>query len=154
MRMPFLRTMMLTACVVTICLGCSGKETIVNVPIEGTLLIDGKPLPLAQVEFMPEFKGHGAQANSFGITDDKGKFKLMNGGEVGAAIATHRVVVTDAPPPGDTRGQDEASQQRLSTYMNNLQNRPIPVMYQTYTSTPLRVEVTAEKRDVVIELRR
>lgn len=137
-----------------ICSGCSGKETIIMVPIEGTLLLDGKPLPQAQVEFMPEFKGHGAQANSYAITDDKGKFKLINGAEEGAAIATHRVVINDAPPPASARGQDEASQQRLTDYVNSLKNRPIPVMYQTYTATPLRVEVKAEKRDIVIELRR
>ena len=134
--------------------GCSGKEAIVLVPVEGKLMMDGKPVPLARIEFMPEFKGHGADANSYAITDEIGQFVLARGVERGVAIATHRVVINEAPPPEGTRGQDDASQAKLEAYTSTLKNRPLNTRYQTYSSTPLRVEITAEKHNLVIEMLR
>jgi hypothetical protein len=134
--------------------GCSNKEAIVLVPLEGKLMMDGKPVPLARIEFMPEFKGHGADANSYAITDDNGKFVLAKGTEPGVAIATHRVVINEAPPPDGTRGQDDASQAKMEAYTRTLKNRPLNVRYQTYSSTPLRVEITGEKHDLVVEMLR
>jgi hypothetical protein len=134
--------------------GCSNKEKIVLVPVEGKLMMDGKPVPLARVEFMPEFKGHGADANSYAITDENGKFVLARGAEAGVAIAMHRVVVTEAPPPDGTRGQDDASQAKMEAYTKALKNRPLHARYQNYSTTPLRVEITAEKHDLVIEMQR
>ncbi len=134
--------------------GCSGKEKIVLVPIEGKLMMNGQPVPLAKIDFMPEFKGHGAEANSYAITDENGKFVLAMGSEPGAAIATHKVVINEAPVAGNMRGQDEASQQRFAEYSRSLKNRPLPAIYQLYSTTPLRIEVTAEKRDLVIEMKR
>lgn len=134
--------------------GCSNKEAIVLVPVEGKLMMDGKPVPLARIEFMPEFKGHGADANSYAITDENGKFVLAKGTEPGVAIATHRVVINEAPPPDGTRGQDDASQAKLAAYTRTLKNRPLNSRYQIYSSTPLRVEITGEKHDLVIEMHR
>lgn len=135
--------------------GCSNKEKIVLVPVEGKLMMDGKPVPLAKIDFMPEFKGHGAESNSYAITDDKGQFVLLYGaGEPGCAIATHRVVINEAPVTADMRGQDEASQNRLAAYNNSLKNRPLPLNYQSYSSTPLKIEITGEKKDLIVELRR
>lgn len=135
--------------------GCSNKEKIVLVPVEGKLMLDGKPVPLAKIDFMPEFRGHGAESNSFAITDDNGKFVLLfGGGEPGCAVATHRVVINEAPVGGDMRGQDEASQNRLAAYNRTLKNRPLPTSYQTYTSTPLKIDITGEKKDLVVEMHR
>lgn len=135
--------------------GCSTKEKIVLVPVEGKLMMDGKPVPLARVEFMPEFKGHGAESNSSAVTDEAGKFVLLiSNGEPGCAIAKHHVVISEAPVAPNMRGQDEASQNRYAEYTRNLKNRPLPERYQTYTSTPLIIDITAEKRDLVLEMRR
>ena len=152
--MRILRDMMCLAILGTL-MGCGGgKEPLVMVEVEGTLLLDDKPLPLAQVEFMPEFKGHGAEANSSAVTDENGKFKLQRGSEFGAVIATHRVVVNEGPPPDGTRGQDAASQAKLTEYMSALKNRPIPTKYANFSASTARVEIKAADKNLVIKLTR
>jgi hypothetical protein len=59
-----------------------------------------------------------------------------------------------APVAANMRGQDEASQNRFAEYSRSLKNRPLPTSYQLYSSTPLIVEITGEKRDLVIEMKR
>jgi hypothetical protein len=133
-------------------LGCGSKETLTTVEVEGVLLLNDQPLPLAFVEFMPELKGHGAESNSSAVTDAEGKFKLVKGAENGAVIATHRVVINEGPPPAGARGQDEASQAKFTAYMNSLKNRPIPEKYSNYSQTPLRVEIKAEDKKLVVKM--
>ena len=50
-----LRSLCLITLTATLVTGCSNKEKIVLVEIEGKLMMDGKPVPLAQIDFMPEF---------------------------------------------------------------------------------------------------
>jgi uncharacterized protein YcfL len=79
---------LLTALIIA---GCSSKEKIVLVPVEGKLMMNGQPVPLARIEFMPEFKGHGAESNSAATTDENGKFVLLfSSGEAGCAVAKHQ----------------------------------------------------------------
>lgn len=135
-------------------MGCSGKEKLDFVHIEGTLMLDGKPLPLALVEFMPELKGYGAEMNSTAVTDAKGKFVLVRGAEPGTVIGTHRVVVNEGPPPAGTRGQDAASQTKLGEYMRALTNRPIPEKFGNYAATPARAVIKEENKNLIVELKR
>lgn len=146
--------LMMCLCSFLFVLGCGGKEPLQVVEVEGTLLLDEKPLPLAFVEFMPELKGHGAEANSNAMTDEQGKFKLMHGAEPGAVIATHRVVVNEGQPPAGARGQDAASQTKLTDYMNSLKNRPIPGRYGSYSTSNARVEIKGEDKKLVVKLTR
>ncbi len=134
--------------------GCGGKEPLNIVEVEGTLLLNDKPLPLALVEFMPELKGHGAEANSTAVTDAQGKFKLVKGGQPGAVISSHRVVINEGPPPDGARGQDAVSQAKLTEYMNALTNRPIPPQYSNYSQTPLRVDIKAADKNLVLKMTR
>lgn len=135
--------------------GCSNKEKIVLVPVEGKLIMNGLPVPMARIEFMPEFKGHGAESNSSAITDEAGKFVLQfSNGEGGCAVGKHHVVINEAPVGANMRGQDEASQNRYAEYRRGLKNRPLPESYQLYSSTPLIIDIIVEKRDLVLELKR
>lgn len=148
----YIYLLMLTACITT---GCSNKEKIVLVPVEGKLVMNGQPVPLARIEFMPEFKGHGADSNSSAITDETGKFVLQfSNGNPGCAVAKHHVVINEAPVGANMRGQDEASQNRFAEYSRSLKNRPLPASYQLYSTSPLIIDITAEKRDLVLEMRR
>jgi hypothetical protein len=56
--------------------GC-GKRLPPIVSVEGTVVLDGKPLPRAAVEFMPVLDDFGAETVSAAITDDKGHFVLI-----------------------------------------------------------------------------
>ncbi|MCS6977117.1 MAG: DUF4198 domain-containing protein [Gemmatales bacterium] len=142
------------AVVVILSVGC-GRTPPQIVEVEGVLYLDDQPLPFAQIEFMPELKHFGAEYNSMAVTDAQGRFKLeCANGQPGAAVATHRVVVLEGPPPEGARGMDERSQNRLAEYMANLPNRPIPEVFGNYSRTPARVEVKPEQKTYEIRLRR
>jgi hypothetical protein len=134
--------------------GC-GRTPPQVVEVEGVLYLDDQPLPFAQIEFMPELKHFGAEYNSMAVTDAQGRFKLeCSNGQPGAAVATHRVVITEGPPPEGARGMDERSQTRLAEYMANLPNRPIPENFGNYSRTPARVEVKPDQKHYEIRLTR
>ena len=123
--------------------GCKPTPPAV-VPVEGTIYLDDKPLPFAQIDFVPELTEFGAEMNSSAISDENGMFvlKSMHMQQSGAAVAKHRVLVNEHTPD-DMRGMDGKSQHRLAVYMAGLKNRPIPEVYGVAMRTPLRVEVKA-----------
>lgn len=77
-----------------ISLGCGGSEFSIANKVEGTVTLNGKPLPKATVLFQPIGKGNPGPSSS-GMTDDDGHFVLtFADGKPGAVIGKHRVVVT------------------------------------------------------------
>jgi hypothetical protein len=67
--------------------GCSSSGNPVGT-VHGRVTLDGKPLPLADVHFMPE---GGGRASS-GRTDADGKYELAyKRGEPGALVGAHSV---------------------------------------------------------------
>jgi hypothetical protein len=123
---------------------------------EGTVLLDGKPLPQAQVEFVPELRHFGAEMNSTAVTDDQGHFHLTcaYNQQAGAVVAKHHVLVSEAPVPAELRGMDERSQTKLAQYQAQLKNRPIPDVYGTLSKTPLVVEVKPGEKTYDLQLTR
>src|SRR4051812_10137920 len=92
-------------CAVLVLAGC-GRVPPPLTEVDGTVFLDGKPLPNAAIEFVPELTQFGAEMNSHAITDDQGHYKLVCAfkEQPGAAVAKHRVLVTDPPPPAAARG--------------------------------------------------
>ena len=92
--------------------GCGGGPTLGEV--EGTVTLDGAPLPHAKVEFQP-----AAGAPSVGETDAAGKYKLMYSPDNdGALPGTHTVRITTYranPEPGST----EVTPERVPTIYNS-----------------------------------
>ena len=135
--------------------GCGKKTPPPLTAVSGKVLLNGQPLPFAKLEFMPELANFGAELNSFAVTDEQGEFKLTCfTNEPGAVVGSHRVVVTEGPPPKEARGLDGQSQEKLAAYTAALKNRPIPAVYGNYSQTPLRVEVTTSKQAYLLELQR
>ena len=66
--------------------GCSPKMPPV-VPVSGTVYLDGQPLPLARLEFVPELKNFGAESNSTAVTDEAGHFTLICAQATNAVVA-------------------------------------------------------------------
>jgi hypothetical protein len=122
----------------------------------GTLTLDNKPLPQAWVEFVPQLKDFGAEMNSSAITDDQGHFTLTCAfnSEPGAVVAKHRVLVREAPTPGEFRRQDEQTQARYKQYRDKLKNRPIPTSYGNLEQTPLVIEVKPDQKTYDLKLTR
>jgi len=123
------------------------------VPAEGTVYLDGQPLPFAQIDFIPELKDFGAEMNSTAVSDENGKFVLKSAyqQQSGAAVATHRVLVTEFVPD-DMRSM--GAQGKLAAYQAKLKNRPIPDVYAVYIRTPLTVEVKPGQTTYDLQLTR
>lgn len=110
--------------------GCSdGKPK--RVPIAGKVLIDGKPLPLGSIQFVPK----GARPSG-GAIDREGHFELTcyERGD-GAVIGAHRVRVTAARNISEKELRWEA-----------------PKIYADIATSGIVVNVDAPADDVVIKL--
>ena len=123
---------------------------------EGTVLLDGKPLPQAQVEFVPELRNFGAEMDSLAVTDDRGHFHLTctYKQQPGAVVGKHHVLVSEPPTPAEFGSQDERTQAKFAQYMAKLKNRPIPEAYGTLGKTPLVVEVKPGQTTYDLQLTR
>jgi hypothetical protein len=123
---------------------------------EGTVLLDGKPLPQAHVEFVPELSNFGAEMISTAVTDDQGHFHLTctYKDQPGAVVGKHHVIVMEPPTPEEFRSQDPQVQAKRDQYQAKLKNRPIPTDYGTLSTTPLVVEVKADQKSYELRLTR
>jgi hypothetical protein len=150
MRRAFLGLLVASGLAVT---GCA-KSPPPLTEVSGVVLLDGRPLPKARVEFGPQLKEFGAQFNSTALTDDQGRFVMKTAkDESGAVVATHKVLVTE-DTPDDLR--DQGAQARLAQYHASLknQNRPIPEVYGNVLQTPIEVEVKKDQKEYSISLTR
>ncbi len=123
------------------------------VPVQGTVLINGKPLPKASVTFMPQLDHFGAESNSTAETDEDGKFTLTCAfnSQPGAVVGKHVVLVSEAALPAELR---RAQDGRIDQYRAKLGNRPIPAEYSSVTQSPLRIEVKEGQEPLTLELAR
>jgi hypothetical protein len=133
--------------------GCS-KSPPAIVSAGGVVLLNGQPLPNAQVQFVPMIQGYGAEYIAVGITDEKGRFTLTCNGQPGACACENRVTVADAPPPAKTRGLSDEAQAEMTRFYAGLKNRPIPPDYGSVAKTPLVIKVTPGQADYTLELKR
>jgi hypothetical protein len=120
--------------------GChSGPNWKYNEQVEGTVKIDGAPVPNVLVRFVPDDATVQGPASS-GYTDEKGHFKLgCENGKPGAVLARHNVLVLAG------RGGDETGGARRVF---------IPAVYANPIQTPLQLEVTADKHTYDLALSR
>jgi hypothetical protein len=131
--------------------GCHKASPPPILPAKGIVLINGQPVPQAQVRFIPNI-GFGPEYISTGVTDAEGRFTLQCNGRPGACASEHVVVITEADIPA--RLQGENAQRELAVYLKSLKNRPIPPNYSTLVSTPLRVTVSEGQPEYKLELKR
>jgi hypothetical protein len=133
--------------------GC-GKRLPPIVSVEGTVILDGKPLPKAAVEFMPVLEDFGAETVSAAVTDEKGHFVLVCrlNDQPGAVTGQHIVLVKEPPLPEKMRGVQDG--RVIDRYRAELGNRPIPSQYSSVSRTPLRIDVKADGEPITITLNR
>jgi len=133
--------------------GCAASRPAI-VPVEGVLLLNGQPVPNAEVQFVPMERGLGAEYIATGTTDERGRFALVCLGQAGACACENRVTVTDAELPEAARGGSAAAQSEMNRYYAAQKNRPIPPDYASAARTPLAVTVSAERGEYRLELKR
>lgn len=145
------RSMSVVMLLLAVASGCgSGEEIPPIYEIEGTVLLDGKPLDRISVTFLPADDG----PRSSGVTDENGRFVLKTFDQVeqnGAVASRCKVVLLDNSvfkegienlTPSQKRGMDLSS------------GKPprIADKYSSYMTTPLAYEVTGEDKDVKFEV--
>lgn len=131
--------------------GCGKEPPPPIAPAHGIVLINGAPLPNAQVRFIPQID-HGPEFIASGVTDEEGRFTLQCNGQPGACATENIVIISEADLPSELMGEDK--QRELAAYRRALKNRPIPQLYATPVNTPLRVNVTEEQAEHQLELKR
>jgi hypothetical protein len=141
----------MTCLVLVLMAGCRPQPLAV-VPVEGVVLMNGAPVPNIRVLFSPQIK-NGGEYLATGITDAEGHFTLTCHGQSGACAGENVVSFAEDIPENLTRS-DDASRAELHQYLEKLKNRPIPAQYLSAAVSPLRVGVSADKKDYKIELSR
>jgi hypothetical protein len=150
----------LAACVL-LSAGCGSRLQFAEV--EGTLTLNGKPLPDAEVAFLPDPEQGftGPQATSY--TDTQGRYHLRceAAHKKGAAVGIYRVCVHDiaALPPPEVL--DPANPARLPGRPPTLPPRTekakpvrVPPDYTSPTTTPFRdIEVKAGKQTLDFDVK-
>jgi hypothetical protein len=134
--------------------GCGGTKL---VAVDAVVTLDGKPLPLATVLFVPQEGSRGRPAH--GMTDIDGSLQLTTPPEEndGALPGEYRVVVTKSewmsePPQGDRSSDDRARKHQERSEARAGKAPLLPAVYANQATTPLRCTVPAGRK-VILELR-
>jgi len=133
--------------------GC-GRGTPTIVPVQGTVLLDGKPLPKVSIQFVPQRSDLGPEFTSTAVTDDNGAFTLTCSYKdlPGAVVGQHTVVISESGLPKELRNTRDYRE--IEKYQANLVNRPIPPRYGSTTQSPLKIEIKEGQEPVKLELTR
>ena len=90
----------LVAAVLIAATGCGGGSEVDLGEVTGTVTLDGKPLPNAYVQFIPQ--GGGRPAG--GTTDEAGNYKLIySASAAGALVGPAKVSITTGDPEDPKR---------------------------------------------------
>jgi hypothetical protein len=130
--------------------GCGGKSLEYADAVEGTLTLDGTPIPGARLEFVPDVPPGTKAPSSSAVTDAKGFFSLTrsDSSRPGAVVGSHRVVIY----PGRTEGgkdRDDPGGRAIQAKQVR-----VPPVYMNLNQTPLRVEVKQEQKTYDLRLNR
>ena len=127
--------------------GCSGGSLSYTDDVEGTLTLDKVPVADTLVQFVPDVPDGKKAPESSGITDAKGFFRLTRSDnqKPGAAVGPHRVVIFPR----------RAAQDRADTGAPDRAGPPaVPNVYMNAAKTPLRVEVTKDRKTYDLNISR
>ncbi len=105
--------------------GCGGEAIPELVEFEGTVLINGNPVPEVMVRFLPDPEKDNLGRNSTGVTDENGKFVLKYGGDsekLGAAVGWHRICLIDIMAENS---RDEPIPHRFSMDLTEAASTPL-----------------------------
>ncbi|NLX96215.1 MAG: carboxypeptidase regulatory-like domain-containing protein [Rhodopirellula sp.] len=102
--MKYAGLVLLAVMAITGCLGCGPSADVPDLgQVQGTVTLDGAPLPGASIRFEP--KGEGAMAT--GLTDASGKYEMWYTSDVkGAALGAHIVRIETPPNPDPATGAE------------------------------------------------
>jgi len=120
--------------------GCDGGGPKI-VPVSGTLINKGKPVPNAYIDFVPE-KGRP----SWGLTDEEGHFTLnYDRDHDGALVGRHQVSVR--PRPSTVKEQEAIMKGKKLPL-----SKAMADFFDKYSQKNSKVEVVIEKKTTDLQL--
>jgi hypothetical protein len=124
---------------------CSGSKLPATAAVSGTVTYKGKPLPNAEISFIPEGGGRAAS----GRTDESGRFTLGTFSiDDGALIGKHRVSVSARGPDRPAKAGEGSGMPGGTVPGDPL----IPMKYFSPVSSGLVQEVTSGTNRVELAL--
>jgi hypothetical protein len=112
------------------------------VEIAGQVLLDGLPLPEAEIRFVAEDSTY-----SFGVTDAQGRYQMMfDSRKSGVMPGIKQVVVLSKAASEEEEGANEGSGGGTATV-----NRAIPKVYGS--KSPIKITVSKTDTNVIFDLR-
>lgn len=126
------------ACLLT-SLGCGGgtDDTPQLGEVNGSVTLDGSPVPNATVSFHPLDGGRTSTA----VTDEAGMYSLTYNGTVkGAKVGQHEVAVSTFEEADDEEGANSPGRKEV-----------VPAKYASFPSQ-LKVEVKAGENELVLDV--
>jgi hypothetical protein len=138
-RISLLLALICPALFVSLLAGCDSGPKLV--PAGGTVTYNGKPVPGADVVFMPD----AGSSPSIGRTSDDGRFTLSTGGKPGVPPGGHKVAITavrqkravsEAESIGMTSEQIAANHESI-----------IPIKYNNLISSGLTASVADKSQN-------
>jgi hypothetical protein len=114
---------------ILLALGCGGSNSKKLAPVSGVVMLDGKPLRGAYVQFEPVENDNGpnrAPTTSAGKTDDNGAYSLAAvTGEKGAVVGKHtvRISLPQGLQPQDTNTDARPKRRAAPTEVEKLPAR-------------------------------
>jgi hypothetical protein len=143
-----LRRFRLLGLLLLLLLGGCPKKYIMNAQVEGTVKIDGAPLPNIVVQLVPDVTSGEQSPGSTGATDEQGHYALTcDNGKAGAVLGKYRVVVLAGR--GGGRGDD-----REAGGVRRTGGTFVPPVYGVAAKTPLKMDVTADQHTYDLNLSR
>ena len=133
--------------------GCGEAEPEI-IQATGKVTIDGEPLNCALVSFVPMADGMDSSSTATGLTDEDGNFTLSFYSGPGVTIGLNKITIVDEPTPDGGRSLSQEGDRIRQEHQAKFKNRPIPSEYASIAMTPLSIEVTADKKEYLIEIKR
>ena len=127
--------------------GC-GKHAMNN-QVEGTVKLDGTPLPNVVVQFVPDMTEGSQPPGASAYTDGQGHYSLTcDNQKPGAVLGKYRVIVLPGRRGGGAVGDDRDAPrgERAPAY--------VPPIYTQAAKSPLKVDVTADQHTYDLSLSR
>jgi len=138
---PLCRAVLTSLSVVLLAAGCGGGPKLPpRAPVEGTVTLDGKPLPRGTVQFVPDQDKRTKGPPAVAQIDADGNYRLSTAGVEGAVIGWHRVAVV--------------AQENVDLNQTSYAPSLVPEKYNDPSSSGLSYEVKAGEHNLIdVELK-
>lgn len=135
-------------CVALATAGCSSKSSKPELtPVAGTVTLDGKPLPDADITFFLQGQTVPGYTASMGKTDADGKYQLKFGGDAGAVPGNFKVTVSRIVNENGAALNPDEGMDLPQLEMQGLAKQSLPEKYWDLDKTELNTTVEKGKSE-------